>query len=158
MTRAEIIAEPGVPQIIITREFAASPAALFRAYTEPDLLARWLGPRGYHTTVDVLEPRDGGRWRYTHTVPDGDRYSFFGLYHGDPTPRQIVQTYEFDRQPGHVYLNTITFQARGSRTLMRQNTVFQSVEDRDVYVLGGMEKGIHVSMARLDELVTSLPQ
>ena len=156
MTAAEIIAEPGVPQVIITREFASSPATLFRAYTEPDLLARWIGPRTYRTTVDTLEPRDGGRWRYTHTVPDGDRYSFFGLYHGDPTPRQIVQTYEFDRQPGHVYLNTITFQARGSRTLMRQNTVFQSVEDRDVYVLGGMEKGIHVSMARLDELVTSL--
>ncbi len=69
-----------------------------------------------------------------------------------------MQTYEFDRQPGHVYLNTITFQARGSRTLMRQNTVFQSVEDRDVYVLGGMEKGIQASMAQLDELVTSLQQ
>jgi uncharacterized protein YndB with AHSA1/START domain len=158
VTDVEITAEPGVPQIIITREFAASPAVLLRAYTEPDLLARWIGPRAYRTTVDILEPRDGGRWRYTHTVPDGDRYSFFGLFHGDPTVRQIVQTYEFDRQPGRIFLNTITFHAQGSRTRLRQNTVFPSVEDRDVYLLGGMEKGIHASMAQLDELVTGLPR
>ncbi len=65
MTDIEIIAEPGVPQVIVVREFAATPEVLFRAYTEADLLARWIGPRGYQTTVDVLEPRDGGRWRYT---------------------------------------------------------------------------------------------
>ena len=156
MTRIEIIAEPGVPQILITREFAAPPEMLFRAYTEPDLLAQWLGPGRLATTVDLLEPRDGGRWRYTHTDAKGDSYSFHGLYHGTPTPERIVQTYEFDRQPGHVYLNTITFEGRGDRTVLRQNTVFQSVEDRDGYVDSGMEKGVHISMANLDTPVTKL--
>jgi uncharacterized protein YndB with AHSA1/START domain len=156
MAEVEIVAEPGVPQIVATREFAASPATLFRAHTEPELLAQWLGPRWLTTTVDVLEPRDGGRWRYTHTDPTGGRHSFHGLYHGDPTPERIVQTYEFDRQPGRVYLNTITFEPRGAGTLLRQNTVFQSVADRDAYVTAGMEKGLHASLDELDALVARL--
>jgi uncharacterized protein YndB with AHSA1/START domain len=156
MTRIEIVAEPGVPQILITREFAAPPELLFRAHTEPDLLAQWLGPGNLDTTVDHIEARHGGRWRYTHTDAKGDRYSFHGLYHGTPTPERIVQTYEFDRQPGTVYLNTISFEQHGERTVLRQNTVFQSVEDRDVYVRGGMERGVHASMANLDALVARL--
>jgi uncharacterized protein YndB with AHSA1/START domain len=156
MTEIEIVAEPGIPQIIVLREFDTSPEVLFRAHTEPDLLAQWLGPESLETIVDTLEPRDGGRWRYTHVDARGGKHSFHGLYHGDPTPERIVQTYEFDRQPGRVYLNTITLEPRGERTLLRQNTVFQSVEDRDGYVEAGMERGLQASMTRLDALVTSL--
>jgi uncharacterized protein YndB with AHSA1/START domain len=157
MTRTEIVAEPGIPQVIVRREFATTPAVLFRAHTEPDLLARWLGPETLRLTVDRLEPRDGGRWRYSQVDARGERYSFHGLYHGDPTPERIVQTYEFDRQPGTVYLNTITFEPRGDRTLLRQNTVFPSVEDRDYYVRTGMDEGLTASFVKLDALVAELP-
>lgn len=156
MTSTEIIAEAGVPQIIVLREFDASPMALFRAYTEPDLLARWLGPTSLTTTVEQLDPRHGGRWRYTQTDGRGVGHSFHGLFHGDPTPERIVQTYEFEDQPGPVYLNTITLEPRGRRTLLRQNTVFQSVEDRDSYVRAGMEHGLRATMANLDALLTTL--
>ena len=147
MTELRIIAEPGVPQVIITREFAAPRDLLFRAYTDPELLARWLGPARLTLTVNQLDARHGGRWRYTHYDADGKGYTFHGLYHGTPTPERIVQTYEFEVQPGHVYLNTITFEERSAKTLLRQNTVFQSVEDRDGYFEGGMEEGVHESMA-----------
>jgi uncharacterized protein YndB with AHSA1/START domain len=156
MSRTEIVAEPGMPQVLITREFAAPPELLFRAHTRPDLLAEWLGPKELDLTVDELDARHGGRWRYTHTDAHGERFSFHGLYHGTPTPARIVQTYEFDRQPGVVYLNTITFEPRGDRTVLRQNTVFPSVEDRDVYVRGGMDRGVHASMAGLDALLAKL--
>jgi len=156
MTGIEIVAEPGVPQILITREFAAPPELLFRAHTDPALLSQWLGPKGLDLTVDRLEPRHGGRWAYTQTDARGERFTFHGIYHGTPTPERIVQTYEFDRQPGVVYLNTITFEARGDRTVLRQNTVFPSVEDRDVYVRGGMDRGVHASMANLDALLEKL--
>jgi uncharacterized protein YndB with AHSA1/START domain len=156
MTSTEIIAEAGVPQIIVLRQFDASPMALFRAYTEPDLLARWLGPTSLTTTVEQLDPRHGGRWRYTQTDGRGVGHSFHGLFHGDPTPERIVQTYEFEDQPGPVYLNTITLEPRGRRTLLRQNTVFQSVEDRDNYVRAGMEHGLRATMANLDALLTTL--
>jgi uncharacterized protein YndB with AHSA1/START domain len=156
MTKVEIVAEPGIPQVLITRAFAAPPELLFRAHTEPALLGQWLGPAGLDLTVDHLEPRHGGRWRYTQTDARGERYSFHGIYHGTPTPERIVQTYEFDRQPGVVYLNTITFEAQGDRTVLRQNTVFPSVAARDVYVRGGMERGVLASMAKLDALLGRL--
>ena len=58
--------------------------------------------------------------------------------------------------PGHVSLNTITFDERGGITVLRQNTVFQSVSDRDGYVQSGMEDGVRASMDRLAELLATL--
>jgi uncharacterized protein YndB with AHSA1/START domain len=154
----KIVAEPGMPQIIISREFAAPRELLFRAFTEPDLLARWLGPEQLTITVNQLDPKHGGRWRYTQYDADGKGYVFHGLYHGTPSIERIVQTYEFDAQPGHVYLNIITFETDGATTILRQNTVFQTVEDRDGYLQGGMETGLRSSMARLDDLVGRIAQ
>jgi uncharacterized protein YndB with AHSA1/START domain len=156
MTDMQVIAEPGVPQVIITRRFKAPRELLFRAYTDPALVPRWLGPAGLTLTVNQLDPRHGGRWRWTHYDADGKGYVFHGLYHGTPSPERIVQTYEFDQQPGVVYLNIITFDESDGVTTLRQNTVFPAVEDRDVYVDGGMEHGIRASMRQLDDLVTEL--
>ena len=156
MTTTEIIAVPGIPQILITREFAASREFLFRAYTDPELLVQWLGPRRLTMTVHRLEPRDGGSWRYTHRDVDGTEYGFHGVFHGTPSPDGIVQTFEYEGWPGHVSLETLTFEERGDRTLMRQNAVYQSVEDRDAMIQSGMESGVNDSMERLDELIARL--
>jgi uncharacterized protein YndB with AHSA1/START domain len=151
-----IVAAPGVPQIVVTRQFAAPPELLFRAHVEPDLLVRWLGPRRVTLTVDILDARHGGMWRQTHRDSDGATHVFHGLYHGTPSPGRIVQTYEAEAMPGHVFLCTTTFEGRDGGTLLRQNTVFQSVEDRDVYVAAGMDEGVHESMERLADLVATL--
>ena len=152
----EIVAEPGVPLVLITRRFDAPRELLFRAYTEPDLVARWLGPPGLTLTVNQLDPRHGGRWRWTHYDSDGKGFVFHGLYHGTPSPERIVQTYEFELYPGVVYLNTITFDEADGVTTLRQSTVFPTVADRDVYVEGGMETGIRASMDQLGALVAQL--
>jgi uncharacterized protein YndB with AHSA1/START domain len=156
MANTRIIAEPGMPQVVITREFDAPRELLFRAHTDPGLLARWLGPEWLSTTVDYLDARHGGQWRYTQRDAAGEAHSFHGLYHGDPTPERIVQTYEYDRQPGVVFLNLITFAQHHDKTLLRQVTVFASVEARDGYVEAGMEDGARASMDRLDALVCGL--
>jgi uncharacterized protein YndB with AHSA1/START domain len=152
----DIVADPGVPLVLITRQFNAPRELLFRAYTEPDLVARWLGPPGLTLTVNQLDPRHGGRWRWTHYDGNGKGFAFHGLYHGTPSPERIVQTYEFDLFPVIVYLNTITFEQNDGVTTLRQSTVFPSVEDRDVYVEGGMEVGIRTSMDQLEALVSQL--
>jgi uncharacterized protein YndB with AHSA1/START domain len=156
MAKTRIIAEPGMPQVVVTREFAASRELLFRAHTDPELFVRWLGPRSLSVTIDHLDVRDGGTWRYVSREANGSEYGFHGVYHGTPSPDRIVQTFEFEGMPGHVALETITFEERGGRTLLRQNTVFQSVADRDGMVQSGMERGINDSMERLDELIVTL--
>jgi len=59
MAQAQIIAEPGIPQIVITREFDAPRDLLFRAHTDPELLVRWLGPRRLSMVIDHFEVRAG---------------------------------------------------------------------------------------------------
>jgi len=156
MSKTQITAEPGVPQIVIEREFDAPRDLVFRAYTDPELLVRWLGPRALTTTFDVYEVRDGGRWRYVSTDAEGNEYGFHGLFHGDPSPEGTVQTFEFEGLPGHVALETLTMEERDGRTLVRTVSSFQSVEDRDGMVESGMEHGVLDSHERLTELLVTL--
>ena len=157
MNRTTITAEPGMPQITITREFDAPRELVFRAHTDPDLLVQWLGPRDLTLTIDRYEVRDGGTWRYVHTDAQGHEYGFHGVFHGTPSPDAIVQTFEFEGVPGHVKLDTITLQQEsGGRTLMRTVSSFQSVEDRDGMVAADMERGVRDSAERLAELLARL--
>ena len=86
MASTRFVAEPRVPQVVITREFDAPREFLFRAHTDPDLLVQWFAPRGLTMTVDRFDLRDGGTWRYQHWEPDGTDYAFHGVFHGDPSP------------------------------------------------------------------------
>jgi len=156
MPKTQIIGAPGVPQILITREFDAPRELLFRAHTDPELLGQWLGPRSLTTTIDCLDARDGGKWRYTSRDAQGNDHGFHGVYHGTPSPDGIVQTFEYEGAPGHVSLTTIAFEERGGKTLLRQSAVFQSVEDRDAMVQSGMERGVNEGMERLEDLVARL--
>jgi uncharacterized protein YndB with AHSA1/START domain len=156
MGKTEITAEPGMPQIIVTREFDAPRDLVFRAHTDPDLLVRWLGPRTLSMAVERYEARDGGRWRYVHRDAEGEEYWFRGVFHGDPSPGAIVQTFEFEGVPGHVVLETTTLEPRDGRTLVRTVSSFQSVEDRDGMVASGMEVGVRDSGERLEELLVTM--
>jgi uncharacterized protein YndB with AHSA1/START domain len=156
MAKAQIIAEPGAQQIVITREFDAPRALVFRAYTDPELLVQWLGPRRLTMAIDRYEVRDGGTWRYIHRDAEGNEFGFHGVFHGTPSPDSMVQTFEFEGFPGHVSLETATFEDLGGRTLVRINAVYQSVADRDGMIQAGMESGLNEGWERLDELLARL--
>jgi uncharacterized protein YndB with AHSA1/START domain len=156
MTEMNITAEPGVPQILTSREFDAPRALLYRAFTEPELLSQWLGPRKYTMTVERFDPRDGGTWRYVHSDDDGNAYGFHGVFHGEPSPEGIVQTFEFEGWPGKVSMDTVTFEEHDGGTTVRTNSVFQSVEARDAMVQSGMADGMNEGYERLDELLGTL--
>jgi uncharacterized protein YndB with AHSA1/START domain len=156
MTTTQITAEPGVPYIDMSREFDAPRDLLFRAYTDPELLVQWLGPRRLTMIVDHFDVRDGGTWRYVHRDADGSEYGFHGVFHGTPSEEGIVQTFEFEGTPGHVALDSLVFEERDGRTTVRTHSVFQSVQDRDAMVESGMEDGLEDSMNRLDELLARL--
>lgn len=157
MSTTEITATPGQPLVTITREFDAPRELLFRAYTDPELLVQWLGPRRLEMTVERHEARDGGTYRYIHRGEDGVAHAFRGVFHGTPTPeRGIVQTFEYEGAPGQVSLETAVFEERDGRTTVRVSSVFQSVAARDAHVESGMEVGVRDSMDRLAELLATL--
>lgn len=157
MATTQISAPPGTHAIEMTRAFNAPRELLFRAHTDPELLAQWLGPRGLTMTVDTFDVRDGGRWRYIERGPEGSEDAFHGIFHGTPSPEAgIVQTFEYEGMPGHVALQKATFEERGSTTLLRMSSIFQSIEDRDGMIASGMESGANDSMERLEELLARL--
>jgi uncharacterized protein YndB with AHSA1/START domain len=155
MGTTKITAPAGIPFIDIEREFAAPRALVYQAYADPELLKQWLGPRKYVMEVEVWEPRDGGRWRYFHR--DGENaYAFHGVFHGPQTEERMLQTFEFEGAPGHVSLESVEFIERDGRTLVRNHSVYQSVEARNAMIESGMAEGLEDGFARLDELVERL--
>ena len=157
MGETTMTAEPGVPQVVMTREFHASPDVLFRAYTEPELISQWWGPRRFSTTVDRFDLRHGGEWRFLNGDDDGNEYGFHGLFHGTPTVHSgVVQTWEFEGAPGHVHLETATFEEHDGGTRLTLTASYPSVESRDAAFSEGMESGARETLDRLDELVATL--
>ena len=152
----KVTAEPGVPQVITERTFDAPRELVFRAFTEPDLLIQWLGPRRLKMVIDRFETGHGGSYRYIHRDDDGNEFAFRGVFHGDLSPDRLVQTCEWEGMPGHVSLDTATFEERDGRTIVRTNSVFQTVEDRDGMVGSGMADGMREGYEQLDELLEQL--
>jgi uncharacterized protein YndB with AHSA1/START domain len=152
----QITAEPGAPFVDMSRTFDAPRDLVFRAHTDPELLVQWLGPRKYEMTIEEMDVRDGGVWRYTHRDDQGNAYGFHGVFHGEPSPDRMTQTFEFDGAPGHVSLDTLTLEDRGGKTVVRVHSVFQSVADRDAMIEHGMADGVNDGYDRLDELVARL--
>lgn len=150
------ISKAGDRAIVITREFDASPALVFRAHTEADLIPRWWGPRRLSTTIDVLDVRPGGSWRFVQHDDEGNEFAFHGVFHTVAPDRQIAQTFEWEGMPDHVSLDTMTFEAIDGRTKMTSVSVFQTPEDRDGMMESGMEEGVYDGYDRIDELLKML--
>jgi uncharacterized protein YndB with AHSA1/START domain len=100
-----------------------------------------------------MEVRPGGQWRYISRDAGGDEYAFHGVYHEILSPERLVYTFEFEGMPGHVLLETITLEEHDGKTTLIDQSVFQSVADRDGMVQSGMESGASESLDRLDELL-----
>jgi uncharacterized protein YndB with AHSA1/START domain len=151
-----IIAEQGRQEVIITRVFDAPRKLVFKAYTDRDLIPQWWGPKRFATTIDKLDVKPGGIWRFVQRDAAGDEYAFHGVYHEIISPERIVDTFEFEGMPGHVSLETLTLEEIGGKTKVTGKSVFQSVEDRDEMLKEGMEEGVFETMDRLAELLGKL--
>jgi len=147
-----ITAPAGTPFIEVVREFDAPRDLVFRASTDPDLVARWLGPRRLSMRIIEFDARTGGSYRYVHTDTDGEEYPSRGVFH-TVSEALIIQTFEFEDIPVVVSLETRTLDDLGDRTRLHQNAVFPSVAARDQALESGMRHGITESMDRLGELL-----
>ena len=154
-----IVAEPGKQEILITREFDAPRALVFKACTDPTLIPQWWGPRYLSTHVDQMDVRPGGQWRFLNRDAQGNEYAFHGVYHEVLAPERIIDTFEFEGLPetGHVTLETMKLEALpGGRTRLTVQSVFQSVADRDGALQSGMEAGVNDTYDRLAELLKKM--
>ena len=157
-TRIE--ASSQVPTITITREFDAPRELVWQAMTDPDLVARWMGPRDVRMEITHWDCRRGGSWAYTARRADGsdDDFAtgFFGSFHEVRAPERAVQTFTWEGAPDGVSLETLTLEELpDGRTRSVTTSVVESFETRDLILSSGMDKGVIEGYERLDDLLAS---
>jgi uncharacterized protein YndB with AHSA1/START domain len=156
MSKTEYVIEPGKQEILITRMFDAPRELVFKAFTDPNLMAQWWGPRDLSTRIEKFEARPGGEWRFVQRDAAGNEFRFHGVHHDVVAPERIVTTFEFEGAPGHVLLQCATFESIGDKPKLVTQSIYQSVADRDGMVAAGMKRGSDDSMDRLSELVETM--
>lgn len=152
----EITADPDLPVITITREFDAPPELVFRAHTDPELFARWVGPKDMGITIERWDASTGGHYAFVNTR-GSEEYRFFGSFHEIRPDERIVQTFTFEGAPDGVSLETATFEDLGDgRTRLVGVSVVDSLEARDAMIASGMESGVNDGYDKLDALLAEL--
>ena len=149
-----IEADETVPVIRIVREFDAPPERVFRAYADPDVFARWLGPTTTSVRLDSYEVVTGGAYRYSMVRDGVDLATFWGSFHEVRSPDRIVQTQSMEGVGDGAVLNTLTFEELpDGRTRLTDMTLADSFEVRDMILSSGMETGVIAGYKKLDELL-----
>lgn len=149
------------PSMICTRSFDAPVSLVWKAFTEPQHVARWWGPKSYAPVkrVDKLELRKGGAWRFICERPDGsEQIVFAGTYLDVQTEKKLVNTFgvegQFEGDPN--FPETHMFEERDGRTYYRSYTLLPSMEAREGVLATGMQLGAQESLEQLGDLVDEL--
>jgi uncharacterized protein YndB with AHSA1/START domain len=151
---ATIEADPNVPTIRIIRDFDATPDRVFRAWIDPELVVKWLGPKSSEIRLDQWNARTGGNYRYA-SVQDGEEVAaFYGSFHEVRPSERLVQTFTWEGMPDGVSLETMTFEDLGDgRTRTVGLSVVDSFEGRDAIMASGMDVGVNEGYEKLDTLL-----
>jgi uncharacterized protein YndB with AHSA1/START domain len=146
------VATEGDREIVTERVFEAPRERVFEAFVDPELIPQWWGRRVDTTTVDRMDVREGGEWRFVTDGPDGNT-AFRGVYRVVQPPEFLEQTFEWEGMPGHIVVESATFEDLAGRTKVTTRSLFHTTEERDGMLASGMEIGLSESYERLDELL-----
>lgn len=149
------VTTPSEREIRIERVFNAPRDRVWKALTDPALVAQWWG-RGNNLEIVRMELRRGGHWRFVENGSDGS-HGFEGRYREVTPPERIVQTFEWDGMPGHVAVESMTLEDIGDgRTRIVTVSLFHTREERDGMLQSGMEQGLEQSYTALDQVLARL--
>lgn len=152
-----IEAPADLPTITIERTFAAPPAQVFRAFVEPELFSRWIGPHSVEARIEHWDARTGGSWRYA-AWREGERIAgFYGSFHEVRSDERLVQTFTYDGAPDGVSLDTTTFRALpDGGTRLTTVSVVEALSLRNMILASGMDTGVREGYVKLDSLLRDL--
>lgn len=115
-------------EFVHSRQIEAPREQVFRAFSQPERLARWWGPDGFSSTFETFDLRQGGAWRFVMHGPNGTDYPNKNVFRELEPPSRVVIEHLSDV---HHFFLTITFEARGSQTLVGWRQLFDSVEHKE---------------------------
>jgi len=151
-TRTATVTRPAEREIRTERVFDAPRDLVWRAFTDPKLVARWWG-RGNPLVVERMELERGGHWRFIEHAGDV-AHGFEGRFREVTPQERLVQTFEWDGMPGYVAVTTQQFEELGpDRTRVVTTVLFHTMEERDGMLSSGMADGLNDSYAALDKVL-----
>lgn len=155
MSATEILNEAASErELTVTRDYDAPARLLFEAYTAPEHLMKWFGPRGYPLTLCEVDFREGGRFRFAMTGPDGVQGTpFGGVYRKIVPDREIVYDNAFELPGAGKMIVTITFAEHQGRTRLTVHTLFETVAMKDLHVGWGYAGGVGAGLDQLGDWV-----
>ena len=138
-------------EVRITRVFEATPERLWQAYTQPEQIAEWWR----NTTIDKLDVRVGGAWRFVDHGQDGKQeHGFRGEFTEVDEPHKLIRTFEYEPWAGHVMVESVTLEPQADgKTLVTTISKYDNIDDLEGMVKSGMEKGAVAGIERLAKLV-----
>ena len=145
----------GDKDVVVTRRFAASPEAVYRAHAEPRLIQKWLlGPDGWTMPVCLNEARPGGKIRYEWTDGKGGGFHLTGEYL-ELVPFSRIVHVERMHLPDPTPDNHVEarFEQDATGTLMTIRMTLPDAETRAAMLATGMEQGMEASYARLEAII-----
>lgn len=141
-------------ELRMTRIFDAPRELVFKVCTDANAIPKWWGPAYLTTTVEMMDVRPGGKWRFIQKDPQGNVFGFNGEFREVVPPKRFVETFEFEGTPGHIVVDTYTFEDLGDgRTKLTATSKFASPEDLQGMMQAGMEEGATEGWDRLAGLV-----
>jgi uncharacterized protein YndB with AHSA1/START domain len=161
MSKASFSVDREKLEVTTSRVFDAPTELVWKVFTDPKHIPEWWGPRFLKTTVDRMDFRVGGNWRFVHEDFEQAKrkYGFNGEYREIEVGKRIVSTFVFEDFPQSVVIDTSVFESLpGGKTKLTQVSRFPSVQALDGMVSTGMEMGQMQSYDRLEELLRRLPR
>src|SRR5437660_46298 len=150
------VTTPTDREIVMTRVFDAPRQLVFDAFSKPELLKRWFGPRGWSLVVCDVDFRVGGGFRFVLRGPDGKQMGMRGVYREIVPPERSVHMESFDDYPGESQVTAVLDEHDGKTTLT-VTVQYPSQEIRDIVASSGMEHGAAASYDKLEDVLAALP-
>ena len=155
-TPGTVFSTPSDREVAWTRSFAAPRERVFRAFTEPEHVQRWLlGPDGWTMPICEMDLRVGGEWRYVWRNADGGEFAIQGVFREIERPARLVYT---ESMMGSEALQTIVLTEEDGITTMVSSLLYGSRAERDAAIATGMEEGASQSYDRLAEVLATCPE
>lgn len=144
-------------EIVSTRLFDAPREKVWKAWTEPDRIGEWWGPKGFSTTTEKMDLRPGGAWRFVMHGPDGRDYKNKIVYIEIEKPERLVYRHTGDEETESVRFHvTVTFAEKDGKTELAMRSVFESAEElRRVDREYGAIEGMHQTLGRLADYLSN---
>ncbi|MBD0383989.1 SRPBCC family protein [Paenibacillus sedimenti] len=144
-------------ELRITRIFNAPRELVFKAWTDPEHLPKWWGPKGFTITVQEIDIRPGGVWRYVMHGPDGVDYDNKIVYREILSPERLVYSHGGGGEDDQFQV-TVTFAEQSdTKTDLTMTMRFKSAEELDKVVKEyGAIEGAKSTLNRLEEQLANM--